>query len=34
MKQPYSKELGLEELAAMPDENIDYSDIAEPDEDE
>lgn len=29
MKKPYSKELRLEELAALPDEKIDYSDIAE-----
>jgi len=29
MKKPYSKELSLDELAAMPDEKIDYSDIAE-----
>lgn len=29
MKPLYSKELSLEELAALPDENIDYSDIAE-----
>lgn len=29
MKKPYSKELSLEELAALSDEKIDYSDIAE-----
>ena len=29
MKKPYSKELTLEELAALLDEKIDYSDITE-----
>jgi len=29
MKKRYKKELNLEELAAMPDSDIDYSDIPE-----
>ena len=32
MKKPYTHELDPAELAAMPDEDIDYSDIAELDE--
>ncbi len=32
MKKNYKKELSLEELAAMPDSDIDYSDIPELDE--
>jgi uncharacterized protein (DUF4415 family) len=32
MKKPYTRELTLAELAAMPDEEIDFSDIAELDE--
>lgn len=33
MKKPYTVELDPQQLAALPDEDIDYSDIAEPDED-
>lgn len=29
MKPAYNKELRLEEIATMPDENIDYSDFTE-----
>lgn len=29
MKPAYNKELSLEEIATMPDEKIDYSDITE-----
>ncbi|WLD97866.1 BrnA antitoxin family protein [Agrobacterium leguminum] len=32
MTKKYEKELSLEELAALPDEKIDYSDIPELDE--
>lgn len=32
MKKRYDKELSIEELAAMPDDQIDYSDIPELDE--
>ena len=32
MTKQYEKELSLEELAALPDEKIDYSDIPELDE--
>ena len=32
LKPPYKRALTLEELAAMPDEYIDYSDIPEVDE--
>ena len=32
MKKPYTDELNAAQLAAMPDEEIDYSDIAELDE--
>jgi uncharacterized protein (DUF4415 family) len=31
MKKRYQRELTIEELAAMPDEDIDYSDISEAD---
>lgn len=29
MKKPYDRELSVKELAAMPDEDIDFSDIPE-----
>lgn len=32
MKKRYQRELTIEELAAMPDEDIDYSDIPELDD--
>ena len=32
MKKPYKKELGIEELAAIKDEDIDFSDIPRLDE--
>ena len=32
MKRPYKKELGIEALAAIKDEDIDYSDISRLDE--
>jgi hypothetical protein len=32
MKQPYTRELTIAELAALPDEDVDYSDIPELDE--
>jgi uncharacterized protein (DUF4415 family) len=32
MKKPYKKELGIKELAAIKDEDIDYSDIPRLDE--
>jgi hypothetical protein len=31
MKRPFTRELSLEELAAISDEEIDFSDIPEPD---